>query len=676
MKLLNFNIIKLLAYLITGILLSFFYTFPTQYILLISVFLLIVLFFLDQFYKTKKTVWFGVVSFTLMILIGILTVNFHNPRNYKTHYTKYLNLDSLSTDIISFKVSEKLKPSAFHDKYIGKIITINNKSVTGKFLINIAKDSTKTKLQVGDMFITSETLNSIPQPKNPYQFDYKSYLERQYIYHQIYCDHTSLFKTKNQSISIFYFAATIRETINEKLKQFNFEKDELAIINALLLGERKEIDATIYQNYINAGVVHILAVSGLHVGIVLLILNFILKPVEYLKHGKLIKTIVILLLLWSFAIIAGLSASVTRAVTMFSILAIAINWKRPTNIYNTLAISMFILLLIKPLYIFDVGFQLSYVAVFAIVWIQPLLYNLWKPRLKLVDFFWNIFTVTTAAQIGVLPISLYYFHQFPGLFFISNLVIIPFLGIILSLGFIVIILAACNMLPQFIADFYGVIISFLNDFIDWVAQQEQFLIKDISFKLLLLFPIYLLLIAVIRFCKTVNYPRLVFVLISILILQVSLIFIKYDSSSEEIVIFNKSRHTVIGKEFNKQLTIYHNLDSLKVVEDNSIKNYKVARFIKSINEDSIKDFYVIKNKTLFVIDSLSAYNVKTVKPDYILLRNSPKVNLKRLIDSLNPKLIIADASNFKSYVARWKTTCKKEKLPFHSTYEKGAYIFK
>ncbi|TYA81458.1 ComEC/Rec2 family competence protein, partial [Seonamhaeicola marinus] len=230
------------------------------------------------------------------------------------------------------------------------------------------------------------------------------------------------------------------------------------IINALFLGQRQNIDRAIYTNYTNAGAIHILAVSGLHVGIIFLILNFLFKPIERLKKGYLIKTIFLLTTLWGFAVIAGLSASVTRAVTMFSIVAIAVNLKRPTNVYNTLAISIFVILLFKPLFIFDVGFQLSFLAVFAIVAIEPMLNKLWKPKNKLLKIYWQTLTVTISAQFGIIPISLFYFHQFPGLFFISNLVIIPLLGFILGFGILIILLASINVLPQFLADAFGFII--------------------------------------------------------------------------------------------------------------------------------------------------------------------------------------------------------------------------
>ena len=139
-------------------------------------------------------------------------------------------------------------------------------------------------------------------------------------------------------------------------------------------------------------------------------------------------------ILWSFAIISGLSASVVRAVTMFTAIVVATSFKRQTNTFQVLVVSMFFLLICKPHFLFDVGFQLSYTAVFAIVWLQPLWKQLWNPQSWFLKQFWSLLTVSLSAQLGVLPLSLHYFHQFPGLFFVANLTIIPVLGIILILG--------------------------------------------------------------------------------------------------------------------------------------------------------------------------------------------------------------------------------------------------
>jgi competence protein ComEC len=133
---------------------------------------------------------------------------------------------------------------------------------------------------------------------------------------------------------------------------------------------------------------------------------------------------------------------------------------------------------------------------------------------------------------------------------------------------------------------------------------------------------------------------------------------------------------MIGIKKNDNLKVATNLDSLAKERDNAIRNYKVGQSIKTIEDSELQSVYDLKNEKLLVIDSLGVYNVKSFKPDYILLRNSPKINLNRLVDSLGPRLIIADGSNYKSYVQRWKNTCEKRKIPFHQTSEKGAFVLK
>ena len=333
-------------------------------------------------------------------------------------------------------------------------------------------------------------------------------------------------------------------------------------MNALLLGQRQTIDKTIYNNYVNSGTIHILAVSGLHVGILLWILNFLFRPLLYLKYGHFIRPFILVSILWSFAIIAGLSPSVTRAVAMFSIISIAMHLKRPTNIYNTLVISAFVILLFKPAFLFSVGFQMSYLAVLGIVSVQPIIYKLWKPKYMIPDKLWQIFTVTLAAQAGVVPISLFYFHQFPGLFFISNIVVIPFLGVILGFGLLVIALALMGFLPKPIVEIYSFIIDSLNNFIAWVAQFEDFLFRDIPFTILQVICSYVIIMALVQVYKFKNFKWIAISLIGIIGFQGISFYNKFNTQNDEFIIFNKSRYSMIGHKENDKLTLYHNLDAV------------------------------------------------------------------------------------------------------------------
>mgnify|MGYP000958972988 FL=1 len=676
MKLLNFNIIKLSVCLIIGILIGYFYNTPAISLLYISAILLL-LFTISYFVAKNqfiKTIWFGMIGYTIMICIGILNVSIHNPLNNSTHYSNLINQKNDSTKLITLKIREVLKSSIYDDKYIVDLIKINDLQVSGKSILNIKKDSLNNTLKVDDVYIIKTSLRDVNPPLNPGQFNYKNYLEKQYIYHQLFVTKEMLFDLKKSHQTVFGIANKIREHINFKLIKYSFKPDELAIINAILLGQRQNISEDVYTSYRNAGAIHILAISGLHIGIILIMLSSIFKPLERLRYGIYIKTILIVLILWSFAIIAGLSASVTRAVSMFSIVAIGMHLKRPTNIYNTLAISIFILLLFKPLFLFDVGFQLSYLAVFGIVSINPTLDNLWKPKYWLFKKLWQTLTVTLSAQIGILPISLFYFHQFPGLFFLTNLLIIPLLGIILGFGIIIILLAVLNILPLALANLFGLLINYMNHFVGWVAEQEAFLIKDISFNLLYVVIFYLLIFSCFRFIINRNYKRFLLLLTSIIAAQIIFIYTKMESPKNQFLIFHKSRYSLLGNSQSNKLILNENLDSISKQKDRIIKDYMVSNHIKSLETDSLQSVYLIGNKKLLVIDSLGIYNLKTLKPDYVLLRNSPKINLTRLIALLNPKLIIADGSNYKTYVERWKMTCDKTKTPFHQTHEKGALI--
>ena len=611
-----------------------------------------------------------------MFLVGVLITNLHNEKNNRNHYTHQLSQEKDSLKTIGFRVREVLKPGDYYEKYVIDLLEVDAEKVSGKTLLNIQKDSLQNTLKVDDIYIIKTEFKDLIHPLNPNQFDYKTYLEKKYIYHQIFTSKASLFKIKTNKLTLFGISNNIRNHINEKLKLYNFKHDELAIINALLLGQRQDISEEVYTSYTNAGAIHILAISGLHIGIILLLLQFVLKPFERIKYGVLIKTILLVIILWGFAIVAGLSASVTRAVTMFSIVAIAMNLKRPTNIYNTLAISMLVILLFKPMFLFDVGFQLSYLAVFSIVAIDPLLYKLWKPKYWIIDKLWHTLTVTVSAQFGIIPLSLFYFHQFPSLFFLSNLVIIPLLGIILGYGIFLILLAVLNLLPQFVAAFYGNIISLMNSFVGWISKQEAFLFKDIPFSILYVLVSYVFIIALIRLYIKRNFATLKLFLIAILFGQCAIIYTAYKKPINEFIVFHKSRNSLLGNTSNNKITIASDFDSITEAKNKIIKDYTVGNHIKNIEKDTFQSVYLLNKKKLLVIDSLGIYNIKSFQPDYVLLRQSPKINLNRLIDSIHPKYIIADGSNYKSYIEQWETICKKRKLPFYQTSKKGAFIIK
>ena len=669
-RLLNYLPFHFVVLLFLGIYTQFYNQFWKLSFLKLLILIAIISLFLVLL-KDKKIITF--LSFILFYLIGISTVYYNNDAKYKNYYQNYVGENS----IVILKVDKVLKSGLFNDKYNVSIVKVDSIKTRGKALLNIIKDSSVNPLNVDELLYVKSNFQKLNAPLNPHQFNYKNYLVKQGIQQQLFLKNEQFKKIDFHGFSLQGISAKFRNLVQESLKKHNFNLDELAVINALLLGQRQDISKQLIADYSSAGAIHILAVSGLHVGIILLILNWLFKPLERFRKGKLIKTVLVVLFLWMFAFVAGLSASVVRAVTMFTFLAIGLSFRRKNIVEFSLIASMFLLLIVKPMFLFDVGFQLSYLAVFGIIWVQPVLYKFWNPKLKIVDKFWQLLTVSFAAQAGVLPLSLYYFHQFPGLFWLSNLIIIPFLGAILIGGIAIIFLSLIGFLPQYLATIYGFVITQMNNFVGWISLQEQFLFKDISLSLLMMIASYIFIIYLVHFLIDTSLKKSIYFLISIVIIQSVFVFETYQNKSKKaFIVFHKSRSSVLGVREGEHLLVYHNLDSLDLRKSNLMTSYRIGENVHQYFKTQESAILKFGNEHFILIDSLGVYQLNNLINPIIVLQYSPKINLERLIITMQPKQIIADGSNFKSYVSRWKIVCKKEKIPFHYTGKNGAYMMK
>ena len=674
MKALHYPILKLTIFLVIGIVASDYLSVSLP-LISAGIGLIITVLILTHVYckKHHKTMyWPSLAVLLIMVVLGVFVSKIHLPTFSKSHYSHLKNITNEGLHQLEFVIKKRLKPTTYNHRYYVELIKIDSTLVSGTLLINLSKESTTANFNVNEKILTTAALEEVKMSLNPYQFNYKTYLKRLGIYHQVYLRNQVVLAIPQSPNSITDYAETIREALNKRLEKLPFKAIELAFIKALLLGQRQDISSDVYEAYKKAGAVHILAISGLHIGILLLILQFILKPLLYFRHGKFVSLVIILCVLWSFAVIAGLSPSVVRAVTMFSLFAIVKVLKRSSNSLNTLAVSAFILLLVRPGFCFDVGFQLSYSAVASIIIVKPILDSWWHLKNKFFDWFLDLLKVSIAAQIGVLPLSLYYFHQFPGLFFITNMVVVPCLIVILGLGIVTLTLIGVYKPPEVLVYILAWSIQSMNRFVEWVASKEAFLFDQISFDSTALIMSYLILFLLGVFYNKKTFKNLLALGIAILSFQVIVQHIPRLSSKKTFVIFHKSRHSIFGLQSKQHLEIHHDLDG--ITSEHMLNDYKIGTAITTQSADTLQTLYKIDNKFLLVVDSLGIYNFKSVHPQWVLLRQSPKINLNRLIDSLDPELIIWDGSNYRSYQERWKLTCQAKKIPFHQTSEKGAFL--
>ena len=676
-RLQNCPFILIATFTILGICVGYFNTISLSHsiaIISIAMFLILLTRFLTMNSMVRRN--FRTFSYALFFLsLGLVLFNLHQPKNNPNHYlNQIIKNDAKEQHLLKFEIIERLKPTESYDRYFAKLHAIDSLQTEGKILVKFKKTDFLETLLSGSIFYAYSDLLEIEKPLNPNQFDYAHYLSTKQVFHQIIIIHSNSFNLQRAGTSIHSLFDNIRNTINDKLKKFNFSRDQLSIINALFLGQRQDIDKELSLNYQKAGLIHILAVSGLHVGILFGLLILFLNPLLKLRYGRVLKLVISIAILWGFAALTGLSPSVVRAVTMFTIVGISMELKATTQIYNSIFLSAFLIMLLNPLIIFDVGFQLSYSAVLAIVTIQPTLQRVYRSKFKADKKLWVIFTVTIAAQIGILPISLYYFHQFPLVFFISNICILPFLGIILGFGIGVIILALLGLLPHWLAHTFGSVIDMINTMAAKSASYDKLIITEIPFDLKMLVSSVLLTIALILLCHKKTFRSKLFALLSFFLVIISVTSFKSKiHNSSELIVFHQFKNSVLGLRDGNTLHLYYRDSLSQKSYDYLLKGFITDNNIKTVEHNSIKNIYQLKNKSIGIIDQNDIHLIMPKNLDILIISGSPKVNLDRILTDLHPKLVIFDGSNYPSIVEHWIKSSRTINVPYHYTSAGGAY---
>ncbi len=670
MKPLKFPLITITCAFAAGIIAQYYWKIPFSILLISSLFgaLLFGFFYWKSNKRIIQNATFGIVVYLLSFVLGMITFFVHLDSNKQNHYSRQT---FEATNSIRGVVQTPLKPNAKYNKYFVTVTSFNQANVSGKLLIYVPK-KTKIILHSGAEIWFMAPVYSIPKAYNPYQFDYANYLEKQNVFHQVYANENYL-KVIQQHHDVDYFLENLRNSLSRSFDIHHFDAKTKAIVDALLLGQRVEMDTQTVTDYSNAGVIHVLAISGLHISILYFVLVFLLKPLKRVKFGNEIQLVIILSFLWLFALLTGLPASVTRAVTLFSFISIGNYFNQPKAIYNAMAISAFLILLFVPNAIFDIGFQLSYAAVLAIILFQPFYKKFHFTKNKIGIYFIDTILVSIAAQIGVLPLSLYYFNQLPMLFLLANLVVIPLSSFVLIYGILILVL---NFIFPEAAVFLGKLLSFLiqlmNDYIHWIAQFKSGIITNISFSAIMVLTLYLFIISCLFWIYKKKRKHIVYVLVALFIFQISFIFVKIaENKGSELIVFN-DKSSLIGIKNRNTIIAFTDAPENHIA---TLNHYSRGTFSDSLRIFPMQNVLSFDEKRILIIDSLGIYKT-SIKPEIVVLMQSPKINLSRLIKDVNPKLIIADKTNYRNLLKVWSATCQKEKIPFHAIAEKGFYRLK
>lgn len=457
---------------------------------------LIIVFIVSNHYFSR---WLYGVTISLFLWgVGYQLVSWQLEQTEYTFSNKEVVYKVRIQEEPEVKERSMLCRSVLMDEY--RLDTTLNYGQGDLFLLYFPKDSLTSSLSRGDQLLISARLSPPINNGNPDEFDYARFLKHKGITGTAYVAVGHWKVIGHDSLRTFrQVALDCREKVVACYRNLGFSKDELAVLSALTVGDKEELSDDIVETYSVTGASHVLALSGLHIGFIYALLYFLFgilwKRWKYLKPFLLL---CIILFLWGFAFLTGLSSSVIRSVIMFSFLAVACLQPEKPLTLNTLAATAFLMLLYNPLWLFDVGFQLSFSAVAAIVVIQPKLYAIWKVKNRFLSYVWGLITVSVAAQLGTAPLVMLYFSRFSTHFLLTNLWVIPMVSLIMYSAVLLLVLMPFPFVQQAFAEVVEILVRTQNNVLHWIEQLPFASIDDIWVDVWGVVLFYLLIVMVYR----------------------------------------------------------------------------------------------------------------------------------------------------------------------------------
>ncbi len=638
---------------------------------------------------------FGLVLNLFFFFFGIILV-------VRQPVTDKLLVNSCNRAIIYLLDNPQLRTKSIRAEAEVRFLQFNNNwwTTNEKILVYFdIRDSSALDLGYGSVLAVNITPQPVPRSGNPYQFDYKKYLSDRGVHYTAYLKRDSWTLTGSEGVWIKKKALLLRDKLVLMFKANGLSGDELAVASALTLGYQDLLDDELRQVYSSSGAMHILSVSGLHVGILYVLLSFLLSFLNKRVLPWAIKAIVLLIFLWFFALLTGLPPCVQRSALMFSFLVVSDFFNRKSNIYNTLAASAFVLLVINPYNLLDIGFQLSYLAVISIVFFYPYIYGLVYVKNWSLDKVWSLIAVSVAAQFGTFSICLFYFNQFPNYFLLANLIAIPLSTVALYLSVFLILVSPFTVIAVYVGKVFSFSISLLNHGLEYVDKLPYSVSEGLHISALQMFVVIGVILAL-SFYLVTKQKRFITSTLLLIIIFLSLNLDAYikKTNAKEFICFNISKRSLLSFRSGSSL-LFIDVDTSKN-QFSEKYNFFVKGYISAVG--AVKNYNVInpllkgmikgngpplKIQNQQGVSLISFFNKTIVIPfdksldkkkcnqklavDYLLInRYSPH----RVFDFFKPKMVIIDSSVSRYTLADITLKCKQVGIPYYITSVQGAFM--
>jgi len=546
-------------------------------------------FFIRNFFFDRlKSAFLVFLFFSIGIFLHFLNTN--SAQN--------LDFEKNKTTKIVFQLSKKLNSNERNKRYEVEILNFKKPFSA---VISIPKE--QKELDFLHFYSAEAYLNPTQKPQYDFQFDYQKYLARQNIHYQGFIPNEISFK-KKESVSFADKIKQKRLDLLFRIDNSSLQPQNKAILKGIILADRTEIDQEIINHFSKTGLIHILAISGSHMAIIFLMILFVLNPIFSVKYRN-IPIYISLAAIWEFAIFIDYGNSVVRSCIMITVYYIMIFLQRKPNLLHSLALAGMIILSIDTQQLFDVGFQLSFLAVFGIFWLYKPITNHYKPlKNKAIRFILNTFSLSLAAQLTTLPLILFYFHQFSIMSVFINVVSIMVSQGFIIFSFIISILFGIEFTPEWLLEIYDWCASFFLNMVAFFSKTDFSFVENVSIEipeLIILFVLVYLLRSGFEKPNVKTFTRFSFFILLFIFTKILTNF--YFWKKEEILLHSFFKQNMVSiKQGDKVVFIVSNKADMEKINNFVIKSYITSRRIKNIEIKKVEPMTRIKiNQTIYEI---------------------------------------------------------------------------
>jgi competence protein ComEC len=676
---------------------------PVICILFIVIILWIILWLVINVHTNFNTGWIAGVVVAMLIFTGGIwaaEIDFNREKQAGSIPEK--------TSLYRVAILDIYAPEKGRAKAIARVSGVKTREgwihLDMKVLLYISADSGACMPHPGSQLLLQTALQNIPFPANPEEFNYQKYQAIRHIYKQSFITLTPRRGGDPVGVSPRIWACTMRNRLLDSFRNIGLEPGYFGLVSALTLGYREDVDASTIKAFTQAGVMHIMALSGFNVGIIALVLGFLLGLFDKNPVGKYAKTVIIILFLWLFALITGLSPSVTRATVMISFVLTGRLFHRSVNTYNILFVSAFLLLTFSPGMLSDVSFQLSFAAVAGILVYQPIMNNLFTFKISVINKIWQLFTLSCAAQLATFPLTLFYFHQFPVYFWLTNLYVVPLVSVIICIAGAYLAFAWIKPAALLAGKILAVSLKALLLSVTVIEKLPFSMIREvyISSMQAALLMLLIFLFALIIVFKSVRWYPVLFLLM-VLFEWIHFVHTRDLADQQTGLISDIKGKAAINLISGKRAVLLVNESGSP---DRSDFTYALSNFwIKHgvnppvISLDSldpplcsgrtIQGLYCrpswrgnnllisFNEKRLVLLRDDRFYRFHSKQPlqaDCILISGGLSVRPEIIAREISSKMVVVDGSVKKNRIKQWKLECEKTGLACHVIPEQGAFL--